>query len=185
MASTRQRDLPATVTWGLLAAWAIHDSEEFLTMGGWLDRVRPRLRARFPRVPERVWDRMRVGPGQARIAIGAMGVVMTAAAASGARTGGRSRFYQAALAGFGLHAGVHVAQAVATRGYTPGVVTAPLVAAPFVLWAWRRLGAAGVPRDGRAAVAAGALLLPAAAVACHAVAGVLARPSGERSARHQ
>src|SRR5437879_389712 len=126
----------AAVTWGLLAAWAVHDSEEWVTMGGWLERARPRLRRRFPWVPERVWDRMRVGPGQARVAIAGMGVVMAAAAAAGARSGGRSRFYQAALAGFGLHAGGHVVQAVVSGGYTPGVVTAPLVAAPFSVWAW-------------------------------------------------
>jgi Protein of unknown function with HXXEE motif len=174
MTANRDRGLTATATWGLLAAWAIHDSEELVTMGGWLDRAGPRLRARCPQVPERVWDQLRVSPSQARIAIGAMGAVMAAAAASGARTGGRSRFYQATLVGFGLHAGGHVAQAVVTRGYTPGVVTAPLVAAPFSLWAWRRLRAAGVPRDGHAAVVGAALLLPITAAACHALARILA-----------
>jgi hypothetical protein len=162
-----------------LAAWAIHDSEEFVTMGGWLDRARPRLRARFPGVPERLWDRLRVSPAQARIAIVGMGAVMTVAAARGAVTGGRSRVYQAALVGFGLHAGGHVAQAVATRGYTPGVVTAPLIAAPFSLWAWHSLRAAGVPRDGRAAVAGAALLVPVTTAACHVVARTLA-PEGPR-----
>lgn len=176
MAMTAQTNgaLPAAATWGLLAAWVIHDVEEVATMGGWLDRARPRLRARFPQVPDRVWDQLRVSPAQARIAIGAMGVVMTAAAARGARTGGRSGFYQAALAGFGLHAGAHVAQAVAFRGYTPGVVTAPLVVAPFSLWAWRRLRAAGVPRSGGGAAASATLLLPLAIGACHAVARILA-----------
>jgi hypothetical protein len=174
MTSGPDGELTAAATWGLLAAWAIHDTEELLTMGGWLDRARPRLRARFPRVPERVWDRLRVSPAQARIAIGAMGVVMAAAAGSGARTGGRSRFYQAALMGFGLHTAGHVAQAVAVRGYTPGVVTAPLVAAPFTVWAWRRLGAAGVPRNARAAAAGAALLLPVTVGACHVVARMLA-----------
>lgn len=182
MTSHRNRDLTGA-TWGLLAAWALHDSEEWLTMGGWLDRARPRLRARFPHVPDRVWDGLRVSPAQARIAITAMGAVMAAAAAQGARTGGRSRFYQAALVGFGLHAGGHVVQALATRGYTPGAVTAPLVAAPFSLWAWRRLGAAGVPRNGRAAAARALLLLPVSVAACHAVARLLAPPDGGRPAR--
>ncbi|MER5332382.1 HXXEE domain-containing protein [Micromonospora sp. NPDC002717] len=174
MTSRKDGALPAAATWGLLAAWAIHDAEELATMGGWLDRARPRLRARFPQVPERVWDQLRVSPAQARIAIGAMGVVMAAAAARGARTGGRSGFYQSALVGFGLHAGGHVAQAVVTRGYTPGVVTAPLVVAPFSLWAWRRLRAAGVPQAGGGAAASAALLLPLVAGACHAVARILA-----------
>lgn len=174
MTSKRDGDLTAAATWGLLAAWVIHDSEEFVTMGGWLDRARPRLQARFPQVPERVWDRLRVSPAQARIAIGAMGAMLAVASARGARTRGRSRFYQAALVGFGLHAGGHVAQSVATRGYTPGVVTAPLIAAPFSLWAWQRLRAADVPRDARAAAAGAALLLPVTIAACHAVARMLA-----------
>ncbi|MFI6444409.1 HXXEE domain-containing protein [Kitasatospora sp. NPDC050543] len=174
MTPNQSGNLPASATWGLLAAWAIHDSEEFVTMGGWLDRARPRLRSRFPRVPEYVWEQLRVSPAQARIAVGAMGAVIAAAAVRGARTGGSSRFYQATVVGFGLHAGGHIAQAVATRGYTPGVVTAPLVAAPYSLWVWRRLRAAGVPLDSRAAVTGAAVLLPVAVVTCQAGARVLA-----------
>lgn len=170
MTSTPSGNLPAAATWGLLAAWAIHDAEEFATMGDWMKRARPGLRKRFPRVPERVWDRLDVHPAQARVAIGAMGIVVAAAAARGARTGGHSRFYQAALVGFGLHAATHVAQSVAVRGYTPGVVTAPIVVAPFSLWAWRRLGRADVPRNGRTALTGAALLLPAALVGCHTLA---------------
>jgi len=163
------------VTWGLLAAWAVHDAEELATMGGWLDRNRSRLEARFPRVSGRVWDRLRVSPAQAGIAIGAMGVVMAAAAARGARTGGRSPFYQAALMGFGLHAGGHVAQAALVRGYTPGVVTAPLVVAPFSVWAWGRLRAAGVAGDPGPTVVAALALLPVAVAACQALAHRVAR----------
>lgn len=37
-----------------------------------------------------------------------------------------------------------VASAVGVRGYTPGVVTAPLVAAPFAAWAVRQLKTAGI-----------------------------------------
>lgn len=174
IAEYRVRDVPASVTWGLLAAWAIHDAEEMATMGGWLDRARPRLRERFPRVPKPVWDRLRVSPAQARVAIGAMGVVIAAASASGARTGGRSPFYQATLLGFGLHAGGHLAQSALTRGYTPGVVTAPIVVAPFSVWAWRRLRAAGVPTDMRGSVAPALLALPLTIGACQALARLLA-----------
>jgi hypothetical protein len=62
-----------------------------------------------------------------------MGTVVATAAAHGAHTGGRSRLYQAALAGFGLHATTHIGRSVALRRYTPGMVTAPLVVAPFSL----------------------------------------------------
>ncbi|NJC72489.1 HXXEE domain-containing protein [Planosporangium thailandense] len=161
-------------TWGLFLAWAVHDAEELLTMGGWVDRARPRLNARFPRVPDRVWDRLRVNPAQARFAVGAMGAIVAAAAARGARTGGRSRFYQATLAGFGLHSVTHIAQAATLRGYTPGAATAPLVVAPFSVWAWRQLGRAGVRGPARTAAVSAAALLPVATVACHALARTLA-----------
>ncbi len=167
--------MPAAVTWGLLAAWAIHDTEELITMGGWVDRARPRLRRRFPRVPDRVWDLMRVTPAQAAIAIGAVGVVVAAAAADGARTGGRSRFYQAALLGFGLHTGSHVAQSAITGGYTPGVVTAPIVAAPFSIWAVRRLRRAGVPIDPGGSPASALLFAGGTILAAQGLARLLVR----------
>lgn len=173
---TAQHDDRLTAaTWGLFLAWAVHDAEELLTMAGWVERARPRLSARFPRVPERVWDGLRVTPAQAGIAVAAMGAIMATAAARGARTGGRSRFYQAALAGFGLHAVTHVGQAAALRGYTPGSVTAPLVVAPFSAWAWRQLGRADVRHPAGASVATAVALLPAATVACQTLARTLTR----------
>ncbi|MFY7064962.1 HXXEE domain-containing protein [Nocardiopsis changdeensis] len=166
--------VPAAATWGLLAAWAVHDLEELVAIPGWSRRARPRLRRELPWVPERVWDRLDVSPAHNAAAIGLMGVVVAAAAADGARTGGRSGFYQTVLLGFGAHAVVHVAQSAATRGYTPGAVTAPLVVVPFSLWAWSRLRAAGVPAargGGPAAMAA----LPAALGAVHGLAALLTR----------
>ena len=166
--------VPAAATWGLLAAWAVHDLEELVAIPGWSRRARPRLRRALPWVPERVWDRLDVSPAHNAAAIGLMGVVVAAAAADGARTGGRSGFYQTVLLGFGAHAVVHVAQSAATRGYTPGAVTAPLVVVPFSLWAWSRLRAAGVPAargGGPAAMAA----LPAALGAVHGLAALLTR----------
>ncbi|CAM5660778.1 hypothetical protein SALBM217S_01495 [Streptomyces griseoloalbus] len=41
------------VTYGLLAAWALHDLEEPATLPGSLRRNVPALRERFPEVPER------------------------------------------------------------------------------------------------------------------------------------
>jgi hypothetical protein len=69
----------------------------------------------------------------------------SAASARGARTDGADPLFQATLAAFGWHAVPHVASAVVTRGYTPGVLTAPTVVAPFALWARSRLRRAGVP----------------------------------------
>ncbi|NUT94870.1 MAG: HXXEE domain-containing protein [Saccharothrix sp.] len=116
------------VTWGLLAAWVVHDLEELATMSRWSrkNRVLPTT------------------PAQSAIAIGLMGGIVTAAAAAGARSGGRSRFFQTVLTGFGLHSATHLAASAVFRGYTPGVLTAPTVVAPFTLWALRRLRAEGI-----------------------------------------
>lgn len=79
------------------------------------------------------------------VAVGLVGVLVAAASWSGVRSGGRSRFFQTLLAGFGWHGVVHVASSVLHRGYTPGVVTALLVVIPYSWWAWRRLATAEVP----------------------------------------
>ncbi|MFG2981999.1 HXXEE domain-containing protein [Streptomyces sp. NPDC048258] len=160
------------VTFGLLAAWAVHDLEEMATMERWTRTRVPALRERHPRVPDRVWRRLEAVDGREfATAVGVMGLVVAAASADGYRTGGRSAFYQASLNGFGLHGLVHLAQAAATRGYTPGVVTSPLLVVPFTLWARGRLRRGGVlrttrPRD----MARGLALAGAATAVSHAVA---------------
>ncbi|MEU6890396.1 HXXEE domain-containing protein [Streptomyces sp. NPDC046557] len=169
----RRQPRPATaVTLGLAVAWAAHDLEEVVTMARWSRTRVPALRARLPRVPARVWAPFTDVDGREfATAVGLVGLVVAAAAADGQRTGGRSAFYQASLNGFGLHGLVHLAQSAATRGYTPGVVTSPLIVIPFTLWARGRLRRAGVLRPGRARdVAFGLGLAGAATAAAHAVA---------------
>ncbi|MFD9519883.1 HXXEE domain-containing protein [Streptomyces sp. NPDC059979] len=172
----------AAVTLGLLAAWAVHDLEEVATMARWSRTRVPALRERHPRVPERVWRRLEAVDGREfATAVGVMGLVVAAASAAGHRTGGRSAFYQASLNGFGLHGLVHVAQAAATRGYTPGVVTSPLLVVPFTLWARGRLRRAGVLRPTRARDVAGSLALAGVAIAAsHAVARRIYRGASAR-----
>ncbi|WP_246257876.1 HXXEE domain-containing protein [Amycolatopsis anabasis] len=165
--------VPKSVTWGLFAAWLANDLEELITMPGWARRTRPRLEKRFPAVPGRVWDRLDVSRGHAAVAIGLMGGVVAHAARAGARSGGRDGFYQAALAGFGWHGVVHVAQAALVRGYTPGVATSPTVVIPFSLWAWRRLRKAGVAGDGRTRSLGGIALFPVVLAGVHGVAAIL------------
>ena len=164
----RGAEVPAAATWGLLLAFAVHDAEELATMSRWSHRRYERLRARYPDLPPRLLSALRMSPGHAATAIGLVGLVVAAAAADGARTGGRSGFYQTVLAGFGLHAVTHVGQSALARGYTPGVVTAPLVVAPFSWWAWQQLRRAGVLRDGGSQSAATALLFPAVIAGAHA-----------------
>ncbi|MCX4539652.1 HXXEE domain-containing protein [Streptomyces sp. NBC_01565] len=166
---------PATLapaTLGLLAAWAVHDLEEVVAVPSWSRTRVPVLRERHPRVPDRVWRRLEdIDAREFATAVAVMGVVVAAAAADGYRTGGRSAFYQSALNGFGLHGVVHLAQAAATRGYTPGVATSPLIVVPFTLWARGRLRCAGVLRPTRARdLARGLGLAGAATVAAHAAA---------------
>ncbi|MFI0742608.1 HXXEE domain-containing protein [Streptomyces sp. NPDC021100] len=168
------------VTLGLLAAWAVHDAEELATMNRFVRGRLPELRARHPRVPERAWHAVEsMGGPEFPVAVAAMAVIVGAAAADGRRTGGRSAFYQAALDGFGLHGLVHLAQAAATRGYTPGVVTTPLVVLPFTVWARGRLRQAGVlrPASPRRA-AAGLAFAGAAAFGSHALARRALRAAG-------
>jgi hypothetical protein len=119
-----------------LAAWIVHDLEELATMPSWSHN------ADLPAPLQKVLPMSRA---EAATAIGITGLAMAAASAAGAATGGRSKFFQASLAGFGLHAGTHIAQSVLLRRYTPGLVTTPLVVIPFSLWAWRRLKQADVP----------------------------------------
>ncbi|MFJ7158648.1 HXXEE domain-containing protein [Streptomyces sp. NPDC101118] len=168
------------VTFGLLAAWAVHDLEELLTVPGWSRDRLPELERRFPRVPERVWRQPAPADGREfAAAVAGMALVVTAAAAAGHRTGGRSAFYQGAVNGFGLHGLVHLAQAAVVRGYTPGVVTSPLLVVPFGLWARGRLREAGVLRPTRPRDAVQGLALAAAATtASHTVARLLLRRRG-------
>lgn len=173
-------------TWGLVAAWAVHDLEELATMPGWARRARPRLERAVPWLPGAVWDRLDTDRAHAAAAIGLTGAVMLAASADGARTGGRSAFYQAALTGFGLHTATHLASAAVLRGYTPGVVTAPLVAAPFTVLALRHLRRAGVPAAGPRISAAAFALFPVVLAGVHAgAAGVVSlhRARGKRGRR--
>ncbi|KUL36135.1 hypothetical protein ADL22_25470 [Streptomyces sp. NRRL F-4489] len=160
------------VTLGLFAAWALHDAEEVLFGPRWVRERVPELRERFPGVPERVWRALEgVTEREFAAAVAVMAVIVGSAAARGHRTGGRSAFFQAALDGFGLHGLLHLAQAAAVRGWTPGAATSPVVVIPFTLWARGRLRRAGVLRPGSPGrVLGGVAAAGAATVVSHAVA---------------
>ena len=124
------------VAWGLLAAWIIHDLEELATMPSFSQRTD---------LPMPLTKVLPMSRTEAATAIGLTGIAMVAASAAGAATNGRSKFFQASLLGFGLHAGTHLAQSALLRRYTPGLITTPLVVIPFSTWAWRRLKTEAVP----------------------------------------
>ncbi|MFF8476175.1 HXXEE domain-containing protein [Streptomyces sp. NPDC015414] len=174
----REAAVDASVTLGLLAAWAVHDTEELATVPHWVRTRLPELRERFPRVPEAVWRGLgSVDAREFTTAVAAMAAVVAAASADGHRTCGRSAVYQTALDAFGLHGVVHLAQAAMLRGYTPGSVTSPLVVIPFTLWARGRLRRAGVLRPTRPRGLALSLAFAAAATAgTHVLSRRLVRP---------
>ncbi|MGD3108032.1 HXXEE domain-containing protein [Streptomyces sp. YGL11-2] len=165
------------VTLGLFAAWALHDAEEVAFGPRWVRENVPALRKRFPRVPERAWRALEgVTEREFAAAVGVMGAIVAAAAVRGHRTGGRSAFFQSTLDGFGLHGLLHLAQAAATRGYTPGSATSPVIVIPFTLWARGRLRRAGRLRPATAGSAVrGVAVAGAATVVSHAVARRLVR----------
>lgn len=177
----RDPQVSLAVPYGLLLAWAVHDLEEVLAFGPWKNAPPSRGCARFPRVPRLVWRQLESEDAQDfALAVAIVGVLMAAASAAGQASGGRSRYFQLMLAGFGLHTASHAASAVAARGYTPGMVTAPLIAAPFAVWARRQLKAAGVWEELSARdIVPGTALALAVFAGSHALARAL-----NRSQRH-
>jgi hypothetical protein len=171
-------------TWGLFVAFVIHDGEEWFTMPGWGARNADRLRRIYPRIPPWLLRRLDPPAFQARLAIALMGVIFLAAAIDGARTGGRSVFYQIVLIGFGVHSVFHLGQAVLARGYAPGVISAVLVVAPFSLWAWRQLESAGsVGADSTGTVVLAVVLIVPVIVGINLAAVALTKPGIRRRTR--
>ena len=158
-------------TWGLFLAWLANDIEEWFTMSRWSKKNAENHRGRG--LPGPAWLGQEMTPIQSRTAISMMGLLILAASARGARTGGESPFFQSALVGFGAHGVGHLALSAAYRGYTPGVLTAPAVVIPYSWWAWRELGRAGVPRNTARAWLGSAVLLPASLVTAHYLAHLL------------
>jgi hypothetical protein len=154
-AATRRRRIIAmaskVIAAGLFVAWAIHDLEEIVGTRYWRRRAIPRLRARYPIVPEAFWRTAEVETVQMAIAVGLVGVPVVVASARGVGTGGRSPLFQAAVTAYGLHGVGHIAGSLLARDYTPGVLTSPLIVVPYALWARRRLQRIGVwqPMAGR------------------------------------
>lgn len=165
-------------TWGLLAAWAVHDIEELATMAPSSHGILSRVPEGVP-VPEE-WREHGVPRHHIVTAIGVMAVLMAVASADGTRTRGSSTLYRGALLGFGLHGFGHLASAAALRRYTPGVATSPVVVIPFWLWARRVLRRHGL-RDIEPATVTIAALGPVLALAVHA--GVRACQNGPRCTR--
>lgn len=154
---------------GLALCYLIHDGEELLT-------YRESSRWALGRLPERValpaglrehgWSQRHINIG-----IGLMGLNWVGAALAGLRSGGRSAWFQNALATWTLHGFGHLGLCLLRRGYVSGAATAPLVIGHGV-WALRVLREEGVPRRVSAAGMAATLRV---LVAAHAGAEVIAQ----------
>ena len=154
---------------GLALCYLVHDGEELLT-------YRESSRWALGRLPERValpaelrehgWSQRHVNIG-----VGLIGLNWVGAALAGLRSGGRSAWFQNALATWTLHGFGHLGLCLLRRGYVSGAATAPLVIGHGV-WALRVLREEGVPR--RVSAAGMAATLPVL-VAAHAGAEVVAR----------
>ena len=154
---------------GLALCYLVHDGEELLT-------YRESSRWALGRLPEGValpaglrehgWSQRHINIG-----VGLMGLNWVGAALAGLRSGGRSAWFQNALATWTLHGFGHLGLCLLRRGYVSGAVTAPLVIGHGV-WALRVLREEGVPR--RVSAAGMAATLPVL-VAAHAGAEVIAR----------
>jgi hypothetical protein len=163
------------VALGLLAAWVVHDTEELTSFGAATPRIVAALRHNTV-VPARVVDVVAgLDTAHMAVAVAITGLVMTVATVIGVRTNGRGFLFHVALLGFGAHGLVHLGQAVVTRGYVPGLVTALVVVVPYSVWGARRLWRAGLLGPARAAwatVAGLALFVPTVALS-HALATAL------------
>ena len=154
---------------GLALCYLVHDGEELLT-------YRESSRWALGRLPEGValpaglrehgWSQRHINIG-----VGLMGLNWVGAALAGLRSGGRSAWFQNALATWTLHGFGHLGLCLLRRGYVSGAATAPLVIGHGV-WALRVLREEGVPR--RVSAAGMAATLPVL-VAAHAGAEVVAR----------
>ena len=154
---------------GLALCYLVHDGEELLT-------YRESSRWALGRLPEWVtlpaglrehgWSQRHINIG-----VGLMGLNWVGAALAGLRSGGRSAWFQNALAAWTLHGFGHLGLCLLRRGYVCGAATAPLVIGHGV-WALRVLREEGVPR--RVSAAGMAAALPVL-VAAHAAAEVIDR----------
>jgi hypothetical protein len=143
---------------GLFAAWACHDLEELLTMRETSRAVAPRIPDWVP-IPDDVREDG-LSQRHVNLAIALAGTYVAGLSAVGLRSRGRSPLFRSALLGFGLHGFGHIAQTVALRQYTTGVVTSPTIVIPYWLWARRALAHEGVSeREGTARWAAANILL--------------------------
>jgi len=120
---------PSLITWMWLGplAFLVHDAEEIATVAPW-------LRANRSALPAAAQPFAHVTTEQFALGVAVLFVGYVAAVAAGAYLLRRGRFplpFLLVTAAFVANGLTHPIQALLFRGYTPGVVTALLVALPY------------------------------------------------------
>ena len=107
----------SVISAGLLAAWVLHDTEEYFTAVAGSREVARRI-PRWVPIPADIREN---GFSQKHFNTGlaVMAAFIGSAAASGVRSGGRSWFFQTTLQGFGWHGFGHIAASVLSRPCRP------------------------------------------------------------------
>ncbi|GCE45863.1 uncharacterized protein with HXXEE motif [Thermosporothrix hazakensis] len=120
------------LVWAFPLVFFLHDFEEILTMERFVKRHEKRLPGPLSRIAMITTPQM----------IGAVAlefILITLAAYLATSKRQSWGLFHGALALFFLHVFTHIAQVVAFRGYSPGVVTAILLVLPYSWYVSRRL----------------------------------------------
>jgi hypothetical protein len=132
------------VLWLLPLIFIIHDSEELLTMPGWIANHQEELN-QFARTSDIVAEMIRSLPtttSQLAIAIGfilLLFVLITLGASLSSKRGFWLYAYASLLGVLFLHVFTHIGQAILMGGYTPGVIGAVAAIIPGALYIYKRL----------------------------------------------
>ena len=149
----------ATVYWFLPAAFALHDTEEMLTMPSWVSRHREQVASTLDHLGfgHGLLAALPSTPARAALAIGCVLVLFVGISAGASRHPDSPLWrdlYAGLLGAFFLHGYTHLFTAFAFGGYTPGVATAPVIVIPVSLWIYRQLLTRGALERRRAILAA-------------------------------
>jgi hypothetical protein len=117
--------------WLSFVVLALHNVEEYLTIGGFLDAYRDRLPAFLRSMNE---ERFAVS----LVIVTLFALLVCWAAARGRPKGGWLTLATAAQVGLGFNGIQHAAIAAWVRGYAPGVVTGVTLCLPYAVYLIRR-----------------------------------------------
>ncbi len=126
-----------TLIWMYPFVSLIHDTEELATMESFWRENRQRLP-----LPDALKNRLETTTAQFAVSVAyqfALGAIASAVAWHRDRRGTGSEFFNLALSIRFINVWTHLAQSLALRRYTPGVVTAVTAMLPYSLYVYRRL----------------------------------------------